>query len=198
MKRIIFATGNKNKVRELREILPDFAGEVITMKEAGFSGDIDENGATFSENAMIKASSIASQFPEDIVIADDSGLCIDALGGEPGVYSARYLGEDTPYDKKNSIILERLSDVPFEKRTARFVCAVAVCLPGGESFTVEGTIEGHIHDRIEGEGGFGYDPIFYVQDAHMTTAQMTPDEKNAISHRGKAMRAMAERLEKYL
>jgi XTP/dITP diphosphohydrolase len=198
LKRIIFATGNKNKLRELREILPDFAGEVITMKEAGFTGDIDENGKTFSENAMIKASSIAAQFPEDIVIADDSGLCIDALGGEPGVYSARYLGEDTPYEKKNSIILERLSAVPFEKRTARFVCAVAVCLPGGEDFTVEGTIEGHIHDRIEGEGGFGYDPIFYVQDAHMTTAQMTPDEKNAISHRGKAMRAMAERLEAYL
>lgn len=194
MNRIIFATGNKNKVRECHEILKDVADEIISMKEAGLDPDIDENGKTFEENAMIKAKAVHDLAPDCIVIADDSGLVVDALNGEPGIYSARYLGEDTSYDIKNAKILERMQGVPREKRTARFVCAMAVIMPDGDSFTKTGVMEGYIGDHAEGENGFGYDPIFFVEPQNCSTAVLSPDEKNAISHRGQAMRAIAEEL----
>ena len=194
MNRIIFATGNKNKVRECHEILKDVADEIVSMKEAGLKADIDENGSTFEENAMIKAKAVHDLAPDCIVIADDSGLVVDALNGEPGIYSARYLGEDTSYDIKNAKILERMQGVPREKRTARFVCAMAVIMPDGDSFTKTGVMEGYIGDHAEGENGFGYDPVFFVEPQNCSTAVLSPDEKNAISHRGQAMRAIAEEL----
>lgn len=196
MNRIIFATGNKNKVRECHEILKDVADEIVSMKEAGLDPDIDENGSTFEENAMIKAKAVHDLAPDSIVIADDSGLVVDALNGEPGIYSARYLGEDTSYDIKNAKILERLQGVTKDKRTARFVCAMAVIMPDGDSFTKTGVMEGYIGDHAEGENGFGYDPIFFVEPQNCSTAVLSPDEKNAISHRGQAMRAMREELVK--
>ena len=198
MNRIIFATGNKNKVRECHEILKDVADEIVSMKEAGLKADIDENGSTFEENAMIKAKAVHDLAPDCIVIADDSGLVVDALNGEPGIYSARYLGEDTSYDIKNAKILERMQGVPREKRTARFVCAMAVIMPDGDSFTKTGVMEGYIGDHAEGENGFGYDPIFYLDEYGCSSAELTPQQKNAISHRGKALRAMKELLMKVL
>lgn len=195
MKRIIFATGNEGKMREVREILADLGMEVVSMKEAGIRIDVEENGATYEENAMIKAAAVATQ-TDDIVLADDSGLEIDYLGKEPGVLSARYLGEDTSYRIKNANLIERLAGVPDEERTARFVCAIAACLPDKTRLTTRATIEGRIGYEERGEGGFGYDPIFYVPEFGKTTAELTAEEKNQISHRGKALRLMKEELKK--
>jgi XTP/dITP diphosphohydrolase len=192
-KRIIFATGNAGKMREIREILADMDAEILSMKEAGITVDIVEDGTTFEENAIIKAKAIAA-LTDDIVLADDSGLEVDYLNKEPGVYSARYMGEDTSYDVKNRNILERLKGVPKEKRTARFVCAIAAVLPEGEVLVTRETIEGYIGEQPAGKNGFGYDPIFYVEEYGCSTAELTEEQKNAISHRGKALRAMKERL----
>ena len=193
MRKIIFATGNKNKMIEIREILKDLDTEILSMKEAGISIDIEENGATFEENSQIKAEAVAKECPDAIVLADDSGLEIDYLNKEPGVYSARYMGEDTSYDIKNQALLDRLEGVPKEKRTARFVCAICAVVPGCEEpFTVRGTIEGYIGWEPAGENGFGYDPIFYVPDLDCSTAQLSMEEKNARSHRGNALRAIRE------
>ena len=194
--RIIFATGNKNKMREIHEILGDLGWEILSMKEAGIDVDIVEDGTTFEENALIKAKAVAAHC-NDIVLADDSGLEIDYLNKEPGIYSARYAGEDTSYDIKNQILLDRLQGVPKEKRTARFVCAVAAVFPDGSEKVVRGTIEGYIGWEPEGENGFGYDPIFYVDAYGCSTAAMSREEKNAISHRGNALRKMKEELIKY-
>lgn len=196
MKRIVFATGNAGKMKEVRMILADLGAEVVSMKEAGISIDIEENGTTYEENALIKARAVAAA-TDDIVLADDSGLEIDSLGGEPGVYSARYMGEDTPYSVKNANLISRLEGVPDEKRTARFVCAIAAVLPGGRELTVRAAIEGRIGYQEKGSGGFGYDPIFYVPELHKTTAELTGEEKNMVSHRGKALRLMKEELKKY-
>ena len=196
MKRIIFATGNQDKMAEIREILKDLNAEILSMKEAGIFVPIEENGTTFEENAQIKATAVAAVCPDSIVLADDSGLEIDYLNKEPGVYSARYLGEDTPYEIKNQTLLKRMEGVPREKRTARFVCAVCAVVPGHEPMTVRGTIEGYIGWEPAGENGFGYDPIFYVPDLNCSTAQLSMEEKNARSHRGNALRAMREKLEK--
>ncbi len=193
MERIIFATGNAGKMKEIREIMGDMGVEILSMKEAGIEADIEENGTTFVENAIIKATEIAKQ-TNDIVLADDSGLEIDFLNKEPGVYSARYLGEDTSYDIKNQALLDRLNGVPKEKRTARFVCAIAAALPDGEVLTTEATIEGYIGDAPAGANGFGYDPIFYVEEYGCSTAELTDAQKNAISHRGKALREMKKKL----
>ena len=193
MRKIIFATGNKNKMIEIREILKDLDAEILSMKEAGISIDIEENGATFEENSQIKAEAVAKECPDAIVLADDSGLEIDYLNKEPGVYSARYMGEDTSYDIKNQALLDRLEGVPKEKRTARFVCAICAVVPGCEEpFTVRGTIEGYIGWEPAGENGFGYDQIFYVPDLDCSTAQLSMEEKNARSHRGNALRAIRE------
>ena len=169
----------------------------MSMKEAGINADIEENGTTFEENAIIKARVVAKETGE-IVLADDSGLEIDYLNKEPGVYSARYAGEDTPYSIKNQMLLERLQGVEKEKRTARFVCAIAAALPDGRVITTRGTIEGYIGYEPAGENGFGYDPIFYVPEYECSTAQLTMEQKNELSHRGKALRAMKEELKVYL
>lgn len=196
MKQIIFATGNAGKMREIREIMADTGAEILSMKEAGLTADIEENGNTFEENAIIKAKAIAA-LTDDIVLADDSGLEVDYLNKEPGVYSARYLGEDTSYEIKNQAILDRLAGVPKEKRTARFVCAIAAAMPNGEVLVTRETIEGYIGDKPAGNGGFGYDPIFYVDEYGCSTAELTEEQKNEVSHRGKALRAMKEKLNQY-
>lgn len=197
-KRIIFATGNQNKMKEIHMILADLGMPIYSMKEAGIDIDIVEDGTTFEENAQIKAKAIAKYLPDDIILADDSGLEIDYLNKEPGIYSARYAGEDTSYDIKNQMLLDRLQGVPKEKRTARFVCAIAAVVPGQEPIVVRGTIEGYIGDKPAGENGFGYDPIFYVPDLDCSTAELSPEDKNARSHRGNALRAMREELKNYI
>lgn len=194
IRRILFATGNEGKMREIRSILADTGAEVLSMKEADISIEIVEDGTSFEENALIKARAVATAWkePECVVLADDSGLVIDALDGEPGIYSARYMGENTSYDEKNANLIERLEGVSDEKRSARFVCAIAAVLPDGREFTVRDAIEGRIGYEQKGEGGFGYDPIFYVPEFGKTTAEMTAEEKNRVSHRGKALEHMKE------
>ena len=196
-KRIIFATGNEGKMKEIRMILADLGVPVLSMKEAGVSADIVEDGKTFEENAAIKAETIRD-LTGAIVLADDSGLEIDYLGGEPGIYSARYMGEDTSYDIKNQNLLDRLEGVPDEKRTARFVCAICAALPDGRKLTTRGTIEGIIGHDISGENGFGYDPIFWLPEYGCSTAELSPEKKNELSHRGKALRAIKEQLREIL
>ncbi len=199
MKKLIFATGNQGKMREIREIMGDLGMEILSMKEAGITVDIEENGTTFQENAVIKAKAVAAALPpemEAIVMADDSGLEVDALNREPGVYSARYMGEETSYRIKNKSLVDRLEGVPVEKRTARFVCAIAAVTPDGHVMTSEGVIEGKIGYEERGEGGFGYDPIFYLPDMSRTTAELSAEEKNAVSHRGKALREIKKEIQK--
>lgn len=193
-RKIIFATGNQDKMKEIRMILEDLGIVVSSMKEAGIDVDIVEDGTTFEENAMIKAEAIA-KLTDAIVLADDSGLEIDYLNKEPGIYSARYAGTDTSYEIKNNLLLQRLEGVPDEKRTARFVCAIAAVFPDGSKETVRGTIEGRIGYEIAGEHGFGYDPIFYLPEYGCTTAELDPEKKNELSHRGKALRLMREIIE---
>lgn len=194
---ILFATGNENKMKEIRMILADMGMPIRSMKEAGIDVNVVEDGKTFEENAIIKATEIA-KYTDDIVLADDSGLEIDYLNKEPGIYSARYMGEDTSYDIKNQALLDRLEGVPNEQRTARFVCAVAAAFPDGTVETVRGTIEGRIGYEIAGENGFGYDPIFYLPEYGCTTAELSPEKKNELSHRGKALCKMREVIEKKL
>ena len=196
-KRIIFATKNEGKLREIRMIMHDVDCEILSMAQAGFETEPEEDGATFEENALIKARAVAKASGE-MVLADDSGLEIDYLDGAPGIYSARYLGYDTPYAEKNRIILDLLKDVPDEKRSARFVCAIAAVTPEGDTFTVRETMEGMIGHEAEGENGFGYDPIFYLLAFGCSSASISPEQKNEISHRGKALRAMKEKLKAYL
>lgn len=240
---IVFATGNADKVREIREIIQDPEASVYSMKELGISSDPEETGTTFEENARIKARAVADILLENparylqdlstpiVVLSDDSGLVVDALGGAPGIYSARFLGRDTSYTEKMNYILSELKDKTGDERSARFVCAcAAVLLPAPESaasgaaalepaghegaaleaadhegaaleareIVVTETMEGQIADRIAGEHGFGYDPVFYLPEYGKTSAELTDEEKNAISHRGKAFRAMTDRLRELL
>lgn len=196
-RKILFATGNEGKMREIRSIMADLGITVLSMKEAGVSARIEENGATFEENAMIKARAVAALAdPDSIVLADDSGLEIDALNKEPGVYSARYMGESTPFSEKCADLLHRLDGVSKEKRTARFVCAISAVFPDGREFTVRETVEGLIGYEQKGDGGFGYDPIFYVPEYGKTMAEISEEEKNRISHRGKALELMKEVLKR--
>ena len=194
--RIVFATGNSGKVKEIQMIMEDTGMEVLSMKEAGISVDIEENGTTYEENALIKAREVA-KYTDAIVMADDSGLEVDYLNKEPGILSARYLGEDTSYRIKNRNLIDRLAGVPDEKRTARFVCAIAAVLPDGKELTTRATIEGRIGYEEKGSNGFGYDPIFYVPEFGKTTAELSEEEKNQVSHRGKALRLMKEELKRY-
>ena len=194
MTKIIFATGNEDKLREIREILDPNEFEIVSMKAAGFDIDIQETGTTFEENALIKATAIAKA-SGCLTLADDSGLEIDAMDKQPGIYSARFLGHDTSYDYKNNYILDKLKDVPEEKRTARYACCVAAAWPDGRTEAVTEYFEGRIAHEQKGENGFGYDPIFFVPEYNKNAAEMTPEEKNAISHRGKALRAMKKILE---
>lgn len=197
MKRIIFATGNENKMKEVRMILAGLPCEILSMKEAGISADIIEDGKTFEENAEIKAKAIMNM-TGDIVMADDSGLEVDYLEKAPGIYSARFLGEDTSYHVKNQYIIDKLAKAEGEERSARFVCAIACAFPDGHVETVRGTVEGRIGYEEKGENGFGYDPIFYVPEFACTTAEMNPEQKNEISHRGKALRMMKEKIKELL
>lgn len=235
---IVFATGNADKVREIREIIQDPEASVYSMKELGISSDPEETGTTFEENARIKAKAVSdillenpARYLQDLstpiaVLSDDSGLVVDALGGAPGIYSARFLGRDTSYTEKMNYILSELKDKTGDERSARFVCAcAAVLLPAPESaasgaaalepaghegaghegaapevreIVVTETMEGQIADHIAGEHGFGYDPVFYLPEYGKTSAELTDEEKNAISHRGKAFRAMTDRLRELL
>ena len=204
MDTIIFATGNKNKMIEIRMILKDLGFKILSQKEAGIQADVVENGQTFEENALIKATTIADiarkmpEYKNAVVLADDSGLEIDALNKEPGIYSARYMGEDTSYDIKNQALIDRLEGVPDEKRTARFVCAIAAALPDGSTEVVRGTMEGRIGYEIAGENGFGYDPIFYLPQFGCSSAELEPEKKNELSHRGEGLRKMRKVLEEKL
>ena len=194
MKKIIFATGNKDKMKEIRMILADLGMEVLSQKEAGIFADVVEDGTTFEENALIKATEIAKvaktmpEYEEAIVLADDSGLEIDYLNKEPGIYSARYMGENTSYDIKNQNLIDRLAGVPDEKRTARFVCAIAAAFPDGTNEVVRGTMEGIIGYEIAGKNGFGYDPIFFLPEYGCTSAEISTEKKNELSHRGEGLR----------
>jgi XTP/dITP diphosphohydrolase len=196
-RKVIFATGNANKMREIREILGEEDFEILSMKEAGIDIDIVEDGATFEENSLIKSRAIAAVAKDAIVLADDSGLEIDALNKEPGIYSARYMGEDTSYDIKNANLIERLDGVEKQDRSARFVCAVSAVFPDGEDAVVRGTIEGYIGWEPMGANGFGYDPIFYLWNKDVSTASLSPEDKNAISHRGQALRMIKEVIYKH-
>ncbi|MCI6122300.1 MAG: RdgB/HAM1 family non-canonical purine NTP pyrophosphatase [Lachnospiraceae bacterium] len=204
MEKIIFATGNAHKMIEIRMILENLGMEILSQKEAGITADVVEDGKTFEENALIKATKIAEaaanmpKYKNAVVLADDSGLEIDYLNKEPGIYSARYMGEDTSYDIKNQNLIDRLDGVPDEKRTARFVCAIAAAFPDGSSEVVRGTMEGIIGYEIAGENGFGYDPIFYLPEYGCTSAQLAPEKKNELSHRGEGLRKMRKILEKKL
>ena len=223
MEKIIFATGNEHKMIEIRAILSDLGAEILSQKEAGIKADVVEDGATFEENAMIKATEIAKIAKKEfeklgyepqitqkgavlvklggkddknaVVLADDSGLEIDYLNKEPGIYSARYMGEDTSYDNKNQTLLDRLEGVPDEKRTARFVCAIAAAMPDGSCEVVRGTMEGIIGHEIAGENGFGYDPIFFLPEYGCTSAELSPEKKNELSHRGEGLRKIRKILE---
>ena len=218
MTKIIFATGNKDKMREIREIMADCDVEIYSMKEAGINIDIVEDGDTFEANSTIKAKAISDyisgkgmseeqkndswkavseKYKGAIVLADDSGLEIDYLNKEPGVYSARYMGEDTSYDIKNQNLIDRLEGVEKDKRTARFVCAIAAVLPDGEVLVSRETMEGYIGWKIAGENGFGYDPIFYLDEFGCSSAELSREQKNAISHRGKALAGIKKLLRKY-
>lgn len=194
---MLFATGNEDKMHEIRMIMSDMDVEICSMKEAGIDIAIKENGRTFVQNAIIKVEALRT-YSDAIILADDSGLEIDYLHKEPGVFSARYMGENTAYAIKNANLIGRLTGVKEEERSARFVCAIAALLPNGKILTTEGTMEGRIAYEPAGSNGFGYDPILYLPEYGMTSAQLSPEEKNKISHRGKALRAMKEKLKEYL
>lgn len=195
MKKLVVATQNKGKLKEIEEILRGMPYEVISMEKAGVFKEIEENGSTFEENSLIKAREVFN-ITGETVMADDSGLEVDFLDGAPGIYSSRFAGEGASDSDKNNKLLNMLKDVPFEKRTARFVCVIAVVFANGEYFTVKGTCEGYIAYEPEGNNGFGYDPLFYMPEYNMTTAQMESKEKNKISHRGKALKLMVEEFKK--
>jgi XTP/dITP diphosphohydrolase len=197
MRQLIFATGNEGKLKEIRRILEDLDVEVLSLKEAGIQVEIEENGSTFTENAIIKAREIM-MLTGMLTLADDSGLEVDCLNKEPGIYSARYLGENTSYDIKNKAILDRMKETQGRERSARFVCAIAALFPDGTCLNTLETMEGQIADTIAGTGGFGYDPIFYLPEYECTAAELSMDKKNEISHRGKALREMKEKLKNYI
>lgn len=197
MRQLIFATGNEGKLKEIRRILEDLDVEVLSLKEAGIQVEIEENGSTFTENAIIKATEIM-KLTGLLTLADDSGLEVDCLNKEPGIYSARYLGESTSYDIKNKAILDRMKETQGNDRSARFVCAIAAVFPDGTCLNTLETMEGQIADTIAGTGGFGYDPIFYLPEYECTAAELSIDEKNKISHRGKALSEMKEKLKNYI
>ncbi|MEZ3487427.1 MAG: RdgB/HAM1 family non-canonical purine NTP pyrophosphatase [Lachnospiraceae bacterium] len=203
MEKIIFATGNEHKMTEIRMILKDLGAEILSQREAGIRADVVEDGKTFEENALIKAKAVAEAakkmpgYEKAVVLADDSGLEIDYLNKEPGIYSARYMGEDTSYDIKNQNLIDRLDGVPDEARTARFVCAIAAAFPDGSCEVVRGTMEGIIGHQIIGENGFGYDPIFFLPEYGCTSAQLSLEKKNELSHRGEALRKMRKILSEH-
>lgn len=197
MTKIIFASNNLGKIKEVKEICKDLPVEIVSMKEAGIDIEVEENGTTFEENALIKAEAVM-KLTGMLTIADDSGLEVDYLNKEPGVYSARYMGHDTSYDIKNQAIIDRLAGVADQDRTARFVCVMAAVFPDGKHFTARGTMEGIIAHEIKGGNGFGYDPIVYLPEYQKTSAELLPEEKNKISHRGEALEKLKMQLAAYI
>lgn len=191
--RLVAASGNKGKLREIAAILKDY--DIVSMQEAGFASDIEETGSTFAENALIKARAVCKALGMP-ALADDSGLCVEALGGAPGVYSARFCGRHGDDDANNALLLEKLKGVPEEKRGAYFESCVAVCFPDGREVTASGRTYGRILERTEGEGGFGYDPLFFSEELGESFGLASAEAKNAVSHRGKALAALAEELKK--
>lgn len=195
MRKIIFATSNEGKMREIRKIFEGTDFQVVSMKEAGIISDISEDGASFEENALIKARTVM-KLSGSLALADDSGLEVDFLDKAPGIYSARYMGEDTPYTIKNQKILDLLKDTKPDQRTARFVCAIAAVFPDGKEYTTRATLEGIIGREAKGENGFGFDPIFYLPEFGCYSAELPLEKKNEISHRGKALQEMKEFLQR--
>jgi len=191
--KFIVATKNKNKLSEIKDILKDFPFDVVSMEEVGIGDEIEENADTFEGNALLKAKAIHSK-TGGYVMADDSGLCIDALGGAPGIYSARFAGENTDYQTKINKIWEMMKQSGSNSKDARFVCAIAVIDPDGKEYILRGECEGVICDKIQGNNGFGYDPVFLIPHLGKTTAQLSPEDKNKISHRGRALAKMVEML----
>lgn len=198
--KIVLASNNKHKIKEFERILapllPEYDIELYSLSDIGFTDDIVEDGKTFEENAMIKASAAASE--EYISISDDSGIAVDCLDGAPGIYSARYAGTHGDDDANNAKLLKELEGVPYEARTGRYVCAIACVMPNGERFTVTGYAHGHINDKLVGNGGFGYDPLFIGVGSPLTWGQISAEEKDAISHRRNAIGLFAEELRKRL
>ena len=201
MKTIVFATGNMGKMREIRQIMEGLPYEIVSMKEAGLETEVEETGTTFEENALLKARAIAEKarltdmYKDAIVMADDSGFEVDHLGGKPGIYSARFMGTDTPYSIKNQAILDEMKGVPEEQRSARFVAAIACVFPDGKSEVVRDTFEGRVAYEAKGIYGFGYDPIMYVPEKGCNSGELLPEVKNKISHRGKALMKARELLD---
>jgi XTP/dITP diphosphohydrolase len=194
---LLIATNNQGKVEEIKKILEELNVKVVSLKDVGIEIEIEENGNSFQENALIKAQEVAKLTKDYLVISDDSGLVIDYLDGKPGIYSARFAG-DMPQNDRNNLILTMLQGVSMEKRTARFVCSIAIAKPDGTFNTVEGECDGYIDFESKGTNGFGYDPIFYVQEYDMTFGEMNTDIKNKISHRGKALEQLKEYLKKLM
>ncbi|NLZ47962.1 MAG: XTP/dITP diphosphatase [Clostridiales bacterium] len=201
MKKLLVASNNQHKIKEIKEILRDIPVEILGLKEAGIDIDVEENGNTFMENAYIKAKAIYDLLDnkEDyLVMSDDSGLAVDALNGAPGVYSARFAGEHGNSKKNNEKLLSMLEGIEFEKRTARFICAIVLLYGGEQALKVVGEVEGYITDKEYGKDGFGYDPLFYTKEFNKTFAELTAEEKNSISHRGRALEQLKKGLEKLL
>lgn len=195
---LIVATHNEDKLTEIRTILSALPLTVRSQKELNLFADVEEDGDSFSANALQKARAIHDRFPAAYVLSDDSGLCVDALGGAPGIYSSRFAGEDSDYEKKFNKLWEMLADTAPEDWSARFVCAVAIVRPNGSAFVSLGTMEGRLIDEPRGSHGFGYDPIFLLEDLNLTSAELSPEQKNKRSHRGMALRKMVARLDKEL
>lgn len=196
MKELIIASNNKGKIQEIKEILNKYKLNIISQKEAGVDIEVDENGSTFMENAYKKAYEIYRLKNDSIVIADDSGLMVDALDGAPGIYSARFAGEHGNSEKNNEKLLELLKGVPFEKRKAKFVCAIVLIIDDKTVIRAQGEVHGYITEEARGKDGFGYDPLFYVQEYNKTFAEITSDEKNTISHRARALKKLSEEISK--
>lgn len=199
-RKIVFATGNAHKVSEVRAIMEGTGYEILSLKDIGITLDAEETGTTYTENALIKARAVAGALPEEyrdcLVMSDDSGFEVDYLNKEPGIYSSRFMGEDTPYSVKNQAIIDKLDGVPMEKRTARFCCAVVCVFPDGHEADTFATYEGAVAFEAKGTNGFGYDPIFWVPQYGKTDGELPPEVKNTIGHRGKALRMMRDILEK--
>ncbi len=196
MKKAILATGNQHKVDEISKILNDFDIKVITMHEAGFNDEIIEDGETFEQNSFIKAKAVMDKLNVDVTIADDSGLEVHALNNAPGVYSARYAGDNCNYHDNNKKLLKELGDLPLEKRSATFVTVITYLMSSGEKIVVRGEVEGYIAFELKGDNGFGYDPLFIVKGDGRTYAEMQDYEKNNLSHRALALKKLKEELRK--
>ncbi|KEI05705.1 XTP/dITP diphosphatase [Clostridium botulinum] len=195
MKKIIVASNNQHKIEEIKEILKGFDLNILSLKEAGINVDVEENGTTFAENAHIKAEEIFKLVKDAMVLADDSGLMVDILNGEPGVYSARYSGEHGNDKKNNEKLLSKLNGVKFTERKAKFVCAIELIVDENTIIDVQGEVEGYILEKERGVSGFGYDPLFYVPQFNKSMAEITPEEKNSISHRGKALKKLKKSID---